>query len=201
MTSPYSGPSPLPAGGSGADGGQGGGGGGSGSGTSLGQQPIRDVNGAYQLLKAAFTKWPNCAALFGGQYAVNAYAAGMTFVDGRRPGDMNMAGDRNNNQAFATYHARYPSVRATTLLGRNGAASKTVVLWSDFFGPPNLSVALHSRMAEEQMQTLIHEFIHSRFNLTSDYHWDVVARFSITVKALESPTDAIDQWITGNCRN
>ena len=177
MTSPYSGPSPLPAGGSGADGGQGGGGGGSGSSTSRGLQPIRDVNGAYQLLKAAFEKWPNCATRFGGQASVLLWAARMTFVDGRGPGYMNRAGDPRNNMSFNQYHAQQLSTQATTLLDRFGRASMVVVLWSDFWGPSNLATGAYARKTEEQMLTLVHELIHSKFNMLQ--HTEIARRFGI----------------------
>jgi RHS repeat-associated protein len=169
--------------------------GGGGGGPS--RQPI-PVKAANTELKDAFARLKNCAKIFGGVGRVDSYVDQMKFLDGAGPGSMGLAGDQGNSASFAQYHANYPSVVATTLLTSAGKASNIVVLWADFFG--NVAGG-HPTSTDDQQGTLIHEFIHSYFNLTDPSHSDVVDKFHIQLGAGESDTQAIDRWISQDCKN
>jgi hypothetical protein len=59
-------------------------------------------------------------------------------------------------------------------------------------------------LAETQAElnvTLLHEFIHSFFNLTAPDHSDIVSKFNITVNSGESDSHAVDRWINHDCKN
>jgi len=128
--------------------------------------------------------------LFGGTSKVDTYASNMVFFNGTGPGAMNLGG-QSNNQTFAQYQQAHPSTDATTLLNSQNQASEDVVLWADFY----------AETPSQQSVSLIHEFIHSYFDLTDPDHSDIISQFGITVPPGETNTQAIDQWIGNNCKN
>ena len=167
------------------------GGGGIPAGVQVGAAPAAPLTGVGEELKGAFSTLTNCANVFGGLTKVDNAAQSMVFWDGRQSGNMALAGDLTNTQSFATYHAQYPSATATTLLNIYGQASNSVVLWADFF----------AESQADQNVTLMHEFIHSFFNLTAGDHSDIVSKFKITVNPGETDSAAVDRWIKNDCKN
>ena len=71
----------------------------------------------------------------------------------------------------------------------------TVVLWADFFG--NLAGGHPTPLAEQEV-TLIHEFIHSYYNISGPDS-GITSKFKIGVKTGQSFADAVDAWIRNNC--
>jgi len=108
----------------------------------------------------------------------------MTFVDGR--------------ETIAYDHLYTFGAFATTVrLG--GQATKTVVLWANFFG------GLNPNPRDSQVVTLIHELIHSALNAvntpTQDGHVVAVARLGIRIQPYEDASAALNRWIAYECRN
>ena len=101
------------------------------------------------------------------------------------------AAGQQTSETFAQYHSDWPSAVATTLLNRGNRASSSVVLWADFF----------SETEGEQQISLVHEFLHSFFNLGAPDHSDVIKKFGINAAGAFNNSDAIDRWIKNDCKN
>ena len=136
-------------------------------------------------------QFSNCAKVFGiSSGAVTDIANSLIFLNGNGQGSMNMAGGKNN-ETFAQYHGSHPSAAGTTRLTSTGQASNMIVLWADYF----------KEDTTDQDVTLIHEFMHSYFDLTKTNHQDIIKRFGISQSNGESATQAIDAWIKQGCSN
>jgi uncharacterized protein RhaS with RHS repeats len=175
----------------GAGGGSGEVGGGGSSGGSVVAAPE-----AEKALEDAFDRWKECAGLAGGISAAKSYAKSMTFLDGRGQGSMNAAGS-SNKLTFEEYHSLWPSAMATTLKTSRGRASKTVVLWHDFFG--NVTGGYPTVLIQQQ-NALVEEAFHSMFNLTRADHSDFINKFGIKVRGTETSAEAIQRWISNGCK-
>lgn len=123
--------------------------------------------------------------------------AALTFVDGRLPGMMSMAGS-NDHRTFAQASAgEYYGKFAVTLVDATGNPSTTVVLWANFFG--NIAGGNPSPLANQQA-TLVHEFIHASLKMGKDNdHSDIFRRFGIAIASNQSEGDAIQNWIQADC--
>ena len=79
-----------------------------------------------------------------------------------------------------------------------GNMSATVVLFVNFFG--NVAGGNPTPLNQQDV-TLIHEFIHSKFNLGGEDHTGILKKFHITRAKGQSSSDALDDWISHDCTN
>jgi hypothetical protein len=165
---------------------------------------VTTVQAAKGALRLAFQEFTNCEQVL--KPPSSRGVAGMTvteainqltFVDGRQPGRMDMAGGPNL-LSFAEYHSMNLSVTATTLLGSGGRPSNTIVLWHDFFG--NVAGGYPNPLSN-QYATLIHEYIHAVFKLGQPSHSDILRSFRISVREGENVSGAIERWIKNDCKD
>ena len=151
---------------------------------------------ARQGTKDAFDRFSNCEKLFGGKAKVDAYVDKMTFLDGRGPGKIS-AGGGADTSSFADYHASHLDNWANTLTDQKGSVSKKVVLWHNFFG--NVAGGYPTNLLDQEV-TLVHEFIHSFFNIVGS-DTGITGKFGISVQgSYESDfSRAVDDWIMHDC--